>query len=345
MRRIKLYIGDLKPQNNDNWNYVFPLIECLLKKNEKLLKFYELVESIEKADYFALSFSVEYLYAINKEIFFLNFIKLAKENQKEVLVFTSGDFGKTILDDNVIMIRLGGFKSKMPNRTFIMPPFIEDPLLTLQEKLTLIEYVKTPSLGFVGHSSKGIKKYLKEMYFFARGNLKRIFKKDFTDFQFFYPSSIKRYLILSELKKSVLIKTDFIFREKYRAGAVSKENRIKTTLEFFLNIKRNPYTFCMRGSGNFSVRFYETLALGRIPFFINTDCKLPFEDTINWKQHIVTIDETNLGDMENRVTNFHSKFSNKTFLEIQNKNRELWEKIGSKESFFECLYFEILKKK
>ena len=41
------------------------------------------------------------------------------------------------------------------------------------------------------------------------------------------------------------------------------------------------FTFCYRGAGNFSYRFYETLMMGRIPILVNTDCVFPFEDKVD----------------------------------------------------------------
>ncbi len=35
------------------------------------------------------------------------------------------------------------------------------------------------------------------------------------------------------------------------------------------------------------MRFYQTLAAGRIPILIDTDIKLPFEDKIDWKNFII----------------------------------------------------------
>lgn len=341
MDKIKIYTDFEKISDIPHFGYVFPLIEYLYKKNETLLAYYEIVQDISEADYVALPIAVEYLFASQDKAYFNHFLQKVHEHNKKVLVFTSGDVGKTIHDENVITIRLGGFKSKFPCQTFIMPPFIEDPLLKMDLSFSLLKHQEQPTIGFVGHSASGIKKWIKEFLIFVKGLVKRIIKKDYTDFQSFYPSSLKRHQLLMELKNKTQIKTDFIFREKYRAGLNSDQDRKKTTAEFFKNIEQNPYTFCMRGGGNFSVRFYETLAMGRIPLLVDTDCKLPFENIIDWDKHIVKIEESNFGAVENEILKFHNRFEEKEFEAVLKENRKLWEEYFTKEGYFISLYHEL----
>ena len=60
------------------------------------------------------------------------------------------------------------------------------------------------------------------------------------------------------------------------------------------SVINSEYTLCYRGAANYSLRFYESLCLGRIPLFINTDCMLPFEDRVHWKDVCLWVEEHNL---------------------------------------------------
>jgi hypothetical protein len=80
----------------------------------------------------------------------------------------------------------------------------------------------------------------------------------------------------------------------------------------------------MRGGGNYSVRFYETLCLGRIPIFINTDCLLPFQDEINYKSIFPWIELDDLQHAAEIVKNFHSRLSDDDFIKLQRTCRKLW---------------------
>ena len=72
------------------------------------------------------------------------------------------------------------------------------------------------------------------------------------------------------LEQENMIITNFIYRKKYRAGAKSQKDLQSTTLEYYENLLDSDYILCIRGAGNFSIRLYETLMVGRIPIFVNT---------------------------------------------------------------------------
>ena len=80
------------------------------------------------------------------------------------------------------------------------------------------------------------------------------------------------------------VECDFILREKFWGGA---PNNAEMAKEFNNNLRDNQYILANRGAGNYSMRFYQALAAGRIPILINTDVKLPFEDKINWANLII----------------------------------------------------------
>ncbi len=82
---------------------------------------------------------------------------------------------------------------------------------------------------------------------------------------------------------------------------------------------------CVRGSGNFSVRLYETLAMGRIPVFVNTDCILPFTEAIDWKEHVVWVEADEIDNIGTIVFEFHKTLSKDSFVQLQQRNRSLWE--------------------
>lgn len=126
---------------------------------------------------------------------------------------------------------------------------------------------------------------------------------------------------------------DFVLRKNYRAGAKTLVQKKKSETEFTDNMYRNPYTFCMRGVGNFSVRFYETLAMGRIPVLLDTDCRLPLMDDINWENHIVRV-KTPLH--VEALVNFHKSITNEDFEQIQIRNRNLYlDKLNRKKYFIQ----------
>ncbi len=321
---------------------MFPLLDQLNKPNSKLLSYYSITENIDECNYIIIPFSIEILLIHGQKKSLDSILQLSQTSNKQVLLFSGADYGVTIKSKNFITVRLGGFASKLNDKTFIMPPFVKDPYVFIDKKISYLNKSDKVSIGFVGNSDSGFVKFSKEFVLFLKSNFLRIIKKDATDFQKFYPSSYFRHKYLLMLQSNKLIVTNFVFRKKYRAGAKTEKDILKTSLEFYHNIFENQYTFCLRGAGNFSVRFYETLALGRIPILINTDCKLPFENQINWKKHCLIIEENDVKNMSDKIINFHYSFSNNDFIEIQKSNRLLWENYFTKENYFIKLHNNLI---
>src|SRR5690606_31539385 len=122
-------------------------------------------------------------------------------------------------------------------------------------------------------------------------------------------TSYLRALMLKKLERSAYVATNFIYRQLYRAGVKNNKDSHQTTMDFYNNLKDSDYVVCVRGAGNFSVRLYETLAMGRIPVFIDTDCALPLENSIDWKKHTVWIEYAERNRVAEKVKEFHGSLS------------------------------------
>jgi hypothetical protein len=291
------------------------------------------MDEMEEADVVIVPLDVSEFFQNKQQHWLFDYIDKANALLKKVWVYTAGDYGLT-LKKEVYTFRLSGFNSKFDANTFILPSFIEDPYTIIQNQFQSIPKNPLPKIGFVGHASKSWTKWIKEVLVFLLHNYKRLTKVLFTDYQAFYPSSIKRYKYLSLLQKNNHIETDFVFRNQYRAGVKTVEDKHKTTLDFFENIAANPYTFCLRGAGNYSVRFYETLAMGRIPFVVATDFKLPLKGVVNWEEHCVFATDANICEA---LIDFHQKTTADDLEKIQVKNRNLWLQFLSREAYFTTL--------
>lgn len=330
---IKLYTGNVYDDVQDT-SYTHPLLQFLFQGFKKLTPLYELNDSLENADIAILPLAVEYFQTRDQKEYLKLFISSALENNKPVWLFSTGDFGTTIKRKNVFTLRLGGFESKLDGQTEIMCPFFEDPLLFLNKEFKVLSKTASPRIGFVGHANGGVLKFIKEFVLFVKGNAIRVIGNDSTDYQHFYPSSYYRQFYLKRIQSNREIVANFIFRKKYRAGVVTEEDKRVTSIAFYANIFENQYVFCMRGNGNFSVRFYETLAMGRIPVMINTDCRLPFDYIINWKEHCLIIEKHEIGIVVEKIKEFHNALTDAQFELLQQRNRLLWQDYFTKDSYF-----------
>ncbi len=323
----------------ENRSYVFPLLfDLYFRKNSVLSKYYSVVNSIEKADIIVLP--LEYSFSLlNYKQELKALISNAKNHKKPIWIYTGGDYGFTFNDEQVYNFRLGGFKSKLNSKTILLPSFINDPYLeNIKEDFVALKKQELPKIGFVGHATTGLMKYFKEFKKYLEINLQRIFGNKFADYQPFYPSSIKRLKCLNQFKLDKNVDSNFILRGKYRAGVKTSEDRERTTKEFYQNIFESPYTFSMRGNGNFSVRLYETLAVGRIPVLLDTDCLLPLNNKIDWKKHCVIIKKKDEELIPQKLIEFHNKISEKDFETLQIINRDLWVNYLTRHTFFKHIH-------
>lgn len=242
--------------------------------------------------------------------------------------YISGDLGKAFPHfEHLIYFRNGGFKHQLLNTNYGFPVMLSDHFERIYKtnKVGLRHKAQLPVIGFCGHATLGLKKRIKEYLIFFRENVRRFVKQPFRkDYEPLFASAFHRAGLLRSLESSNKVQCNFIYRNDYRAGAITPEAKTKTSLEYYENIRNTDYVLCVRGTGNFSVRLYETLMMGRIPIFVNTDCLLPFEDYIDWKSHVVWVDWKDRHRIAEKVYDFHNGLTEGAFKTLQLKNRQLW---------------------
>ena len=287
-----------------------------------------LVLNLDRADLMLLPYFINYyicngLYHKLKE-----YNSCCIKNNIKAFGFVAGDYGEQFPEfDNIIYFRMGGFRSQLSERNIGLPAALSDHNFRLfgSNNINLRKKNKKLVIGFCGQSDSSQIKRSKDSIMYIFENIKRfISNPDRSDYETIFSSAYHRYQILNNLECSKLVYTNFIHRKKYRAGAISEYDMHKTTLEYYNNIRESDYILCLRGGGNYSIRFYETLLMGRIPVFINTDCILPLMDKINWKEHVVWIEWEERHQIAEIVAKFHNDISSDDFRQIQLSNRKLW---------------------
>lgn len=318
---------------------IFPLLKPFIKikpiSAAKRLELYQVedqeitfVEDIKEAKVGVLTMSWNYYYKTNNLEVAIAYIAEANKAGKVVWSFMSGDFGvKLNIQGNYVVFRNSGLKSKLTHHHVGMPAFVNDPLQAIYagQQFSLPRYEVQPVVGFCGQANASVKQRIKEIGIRIKHQFSYWVGKTQQTPQPIESTSLLRAQLLRKLEKSKGIKTNFIKRKKYRAGVKNQKNNHSTVKDFFDNIKASHYVLCVRGGGNFSVRFYETLAMGRIPVFVNTDCLLPLEDQINWKKHSVWVEYSERKQLAEKVIQFHQQHTQTSLFELMLANRKLWE--------------------
>jgi len=151
-----------------------------------------------------------------------------------------------------------------------------------------------------------------------------------------FEPTIFRRRVLALLEACPDIECKFILRDKYRAGyrAPKKDPFHPTRLEYVQNMLDSDYIVCMRGGGNFSVRFYETLSLGRIPVFVDTDCMLPYDHVLDYRTMTIWITKEKILEIGSALKAFHSSLTSDVFSHLQQQCRQLWQEMFSITGFY-----------
>lgn len=346
-KNVKLYFP--KSHYHKFRPLVFPLLRPFIKGENftdiQRIKIYglsekdfEFTDTIEDADLVILTMAWNYYVKTEQTELAISFIKECKILGKKVLAVNAEDFGMRMpYFENLIILRYSGYKSKFSKNEYVFPPFIKDPLSTYFDRETIIErpYLPKAVIGFCGLANPSHINASKEIIKTSLRNLRFYLGVSFQEPQHLFSSSLLRASILNDLQKSTNVRSNFILRKKYRAGVTANQGTHKTTFEFYENLKDSDYVVCARGAGNFSIRFYEALAMGRIPIFIDTDSALPFDDELDWKKHVVWVEYKERHKVAEKVADFHRALSEKDFIDLQLANRKLWEEQLTLRGFFE----------
>ena len=213
-----------------------------------------------------------------------------------------------------ILYRHSIFRRERVEREFAKPAFAEDFLADSGGEVEIRAKEPTPSVGFCGFVSNPL----------MRGIYRAMRRKRKAE------GLALRARLLSLLEGTQGVNCNFIRNNQFMMGkhgiwAGDADRAAQVRQRFLDNVLQNDYTLCVRGAGNFSYRFYEVLAVGRIPVFVNTDCVMPFEDEIDWRKHCVWIEAEEMDQIGRKVLQFHQSLSDNDFQQLQQRNRRLWE--------------------
>ncbi|WP_428225847.1 exostosin domain-containing protein [Flavobacterium sp.] len=213
-----------------------------------------------------------------------NAISSYKNTRKIVLfILVSDNESFFKIPENVLLFRTSLRKSKRCKNEFLLPYLWE----CFDKPASPLLKSEKPIIGFCGNIKKNLG---------------------------------KRFSTIEAFKESDAIVSNFILRNDFWGGK-PHDSTLKN--DFYENLKNSHFTICNRGKGNFAIRFYQTLSLGRIPVLIDTDMEFPFEEEINWKNHIIT--GKNEFDLVLETQKFWNSHTEEEIIAIQNSNRNLFE--------------------
>lgn len=326
---MKFYTDLTHYRDKSDWVNVPHVIRPYFVAKEKGLdiKLAEIfTDNIEDADFAFLPMNLEYYYVKGLQDQMNSFIDKAKIAGKPVFAANDGDAGVKYDLNGVIVLCQNGYQSTRKNNEYGHPFIVDDPLPIYFncKEIFIRDKREKPVIGFDGLAGESIFKIIINVLRGLLHNIKFCLGRTIFAKNKLIPGTVYRDRALKAIENDYRVVSNFNRRTQFRAGAKTPEEQKKKTREFYENMRDSDYILCCRGVGNFSKRLYETLAMGRIPVFINTDCILPFDTIIDWRKYCVWVEQDEITYIGDKIMEFHNKLSNEEFQSLQIACRKMW---------------------
>jgi hypothetical protein len=296
-------------------------------------EFLQIAGLIEDAGIILLPF--EYKFDQYSEIY--DDVKAASQKSgKPVLIFYNNDSDKPIEFPNAIILRTSVNSSMKPVNVYGLPGWSMDFKKSLGDQFYYRTKNEKPTVGYCGYVDyPNLTEYIKRTGWISYLKIKIRARQ-------LFPLGFRlRGKAVRVLNQSKNIQTRFIFRDNFWASNIPDKKLARK--EYMDNMIHADYAIVARGGGNFSYRLYEVMSSGRIPAFVNTDCVLPYEDFVDWKEKFVWIDSKQINKIDSKIKKYHNSLSNEEFMARQKEIRHLYEEWISPVGFHKKLHFLVDK--
>ena len=266
-------------------------------------------------------------------------IRFIQDNAKagiRTLIFHPHDSETPLRVPHTIVMRTSLVRGRHAAHEHAMP-WLSEGFPELRDALPAPRpYRATPSIGFCGT--------LQREHYRTPTLYRRLFRRHRNQYPLAYPHAPGlRAIAVEHLRSTPGIECRFIERERFFGGAIradgtlDSETRHRTRQEFLHNLLESDYALCMRGAGNFSIRFSEALSVGRVPLFVDSACVLPWPDLIDWDAAMVRVDIKDLPYLGIRLAAEHQRRGVEGFLRRQRLCVDIWSRFLSPPGFFKTL--------
>lgn len=218
------------------------------------------------------------------------FLEGRRQAGQRVMIWVVGDDERDFPFSNVIAFQHAVRRSRRrPHEVRIYPPFLDDLVRTaFNGSIPARVASGKPVVGFCGQAKASPLEEGRRLAYKIGARLRRASRRTLRIPEPWGSHVRLRQRVLSALASDPRIATNFLVRDRYRDGLIAKQDRRDprhpSAREFYLNILESDYTACVRGGGNYSVRLYETLCLGRLPLIVDRDGLLPWPGDEQWRE-------------------------------------------------------------
>jgi hypothetical protein len=327
MQKIPVYIGALFDGVGTDVPALFPNFGVRSRQQDLFFDapahylteaIFDIVDNPAQARFLLIPYN--YFNAVRTAGYIERFIALSEQYGKKIIVFVQSDFHDPISIPHAIVFRTSIYKREKKEHEYVIPPMVEDlsrtytaPIRTKSTK---------PIIGFCGWAGFSSQKDRLKFYIKNMGNnLEQLARWDST--RAVYKKGIYfRQKALAALRRSPRVQTNFIIRTSFsgHVDTIAQDPQV-ARLEYVQNMLNADFVLAPKGDGNYSLRFYEALSLGRIPILIDTDSVLPIEDELAYDDFILRVRYRDINRLGNIVADFYNRLSPDEFARMQERAR------------------------
>ena len=247
---------------------------------------YTEVDSIRDCDlaiYPSKAFTPETL-VFDNSVFYA--AQLARTHHKPLIIDGTSDSDVSLDIPSANILRCGLYKSLQQSFETECPYWSNDRTKQGLDKLTINSKGRKPVVGFCGTTasmgklanlSKCLVPAMMTQTALSQGKIARQLDPRLVEGM----SLQLRETAMQLLQRDRRIVTAFDVTNNHQSYYIKNEaNQIALENRFIASTELADYVLCVRGSGNYSGRFYMALNAGRIPIVIDTDLVIPYEDRL-----------------------------------------------------------------
>lgn len=293
---------------------------------------FERVSRVQEAD--SVVAPHEYVYLQRHPSYLAKCREIAQAAHTQLLISAYQDDPLPVTMSGVFVIRPSSYRTQLGKNDILMPAYVED--VGTAWGIEPMPKSDKPVVAFTGKA--GFSGFKEQLQYFVRNYLVRQGPRK----QGIY---FRRHA-LAALRHDSRVVLATIMRKKYSAHRDTIEvEPSRAREEYIRSIQHAHFTLTPRGDGNYSLRFYETLSLGRIPVLIDTDTPLPCEAEIDYDACVVRVPWHDVDRVGDYIVRFYESHSSTQFIEAQKYARKIFESYLYMPRFLEHLFSNMLPKR
>lgn len=279
-----------------------------------------------------------------------NFLKLDKaaneyiarhagESKVPVFVFSFGDLTHALrFDSRVHVLRLSTYRTLMTPKDILVTTTIDDPS---PGGITLRPKTDVPIVSFCGQASYA--RGAQWLRYYAKVILYRLGALVHSPLLARLVGVYWRRRALRACGGAKEIRLNAIVRGSFSGAARTIElPPEEARRQFIENMRESDFVLAPKGDGNYSNRFLEALASGRIPVVIDTDMPLPFESEIDYTKICVRVPMGEVEAIPACVRAFYDALSSEEWKSRQKSAHETFERFLRQDACLERVLRRVL---